>query len=134
MMSRRTDDSQHLGNHPAFHLHFDHDPLDVVLSLSRRATRKFRTPSVGADPAAASSGRSRRPRRMAPLRSKDDDMQKLTPFLWFDGRAEEAVQFYVSVFKNARAGRVLRYSEAGPGPSGSVMTASFELEGLEFTA
>ena len=60
--------------------------------------------------------------------------QKITPFLWFDNNAEEAMNFYVSVFKNAKAGTVARYGDAGPGPKGSVMTASFELEGQEFVA
>ena len=61
-------------------------------------------------------------------------MQKITPFLWFDNQAEEAVNFYASVFKNAKVGKITRYGKAGPGPEGSVLTASFELEGLEFTA
>jgi predicted 3-demethylubiquinone-9 3-methyltransferase (glyoxalase superfamily) len=61
-------------------------------------------------------------------------MQKITPFLWFDGNAEEAMNFYTSVFKNAKVGNISRYGEAGPGPAGSVLTASFELEGLQFTA
>lgn len=61
-------------------------------------------------------------------------MQKITPFLWFDGRAEEAMNFYTSVFPNARIGEVSRYGEAGPGPKGSVMSASFELEGQAFIA
>lgn len=61
-------------------------------------------------------------------------MQKITPFLWFDGNAEEAMNFYTSVFKNSKIGSVSRYGEAGPGKPGSVLTASFELEGLEFTA
>ncbi|BCP54267.1 VOC family protein [Kaistia sp. 32K] len=61
-------------------------------------------------------------------------MQKITPFLWFDNQVEEAIIFYVSIFKNAKVGKVARYGEAGPGPKGSVMTASFSLEGLEFTA
>jgi predicted 3-demethylubiquinone-9 3-methyltransferase (glyoxalase superfamily) len=61
-------------------------------------------------------------------------MQKITPFLWFDNQAEEAMNFYTSIFKNSKVGKVTRYGEAGPGPKGSVMTASFELEGLEFTA
>jgi len=60
--------------------------------------------------------------------------QKITPFLWFDSNAEEAVNYYVSVFPGAKLGMVARYGEAGPGPKGSVMTASFELFGLEFTA
>jgi len=61
-------------------------------------------------------------------------MQKITPFLWFDNQAEEAMDFYTSVFKNSKVGNVTRYGKAGPGPEGSVMTASFELEGLQFTA
>ncbi len=61
-------------------------------------------------------------------------MQKITPFLWFDGQAEEAMNFYTSVFKNSKVGNVSRYGEAGPGPKGSVMVASFELDGMRFTA
>src|ERR1700730_10986550 len=59
-------------------------------------------------------------------------MPKITPFLWFDGRAEEAMNFYASIFKNSKIGRVARYGEAGPGPAGSVMTANFQLDGQEF--
>jgi predicted 3-demethylubiquinone-9 3-methyltransferase (glyoxalase superfamily) len=61
-------------------------------------------------------------------------MQKITPCLWFDNQAEEAMYFYTSIFKNAKTGNVTRYGEAGPGPEGSVLTASFELEGQEFMA
>lgn len=61
-------------------------------------------------------------------------MQKITPFLWFDGNAEEAMSFYTSIFKSAKITKVARYGDAGPGPKGSVMTASFELEGQEFIA
>jgi predicted 3-demethylubiquinone-9 3-methyltransferase (glyoxalase superfamily) len=61
-------------------------------------------------------------------------MQKITPFLWFDGNAEEAVNFYVSIFKNSKVLSVARYGEAGPGPKGTVMTASFQLDGQEFVA
>ena len=61
-------------------------------------------------------------------------MQKITPFLWFDNNAEEAINFYVSIFKNSKVGKVSRYGDAGPGPKGSVMTATFELEGQEFMA
>ena len=61
-------------------------------------------------------------------------MQKITPFLWFDGNAEEAMNFYTSIFRNAKVGSISRYGEAGPGPAGSVLTAAFELEGLQFTA
>ena len=60
--------------------------------------------------------------------------QKITTFLWFDNNAEEAVNFYVSVFKNSRSRETTRYTDAGPGPKGSVMTVAFELEGQQFTA
>jgi len=63
-----------------------------------------------------------------------DDMQKITPFLWFDGKAEEAMHFYASVFKNAEIGNVSRWGDAGPGPKGSVMSATFSLAGQEFMA
>ena len=61
-------------------------------------------------------------------------MQKITPFLWFDNQAEEAVNFYVSVFKNSKVGTIARYGDSGPGPKGSVMTIAFELDGQNFTA
>jgi len=61
-------------------------------------------------------------------------MQKIAPFLWFDGNAEEAMNFYVSLFKNSKVGKVTRYGEAGPGPKGSVMSATFQLEGQDFYA
>jgi predicted 3-demethylubiquinone-9 3-methyltransferase (glyoxalase superfamily) len=61
-------------------------------------------------------------------------MQKITPFLWFDDQAEEAMHHYVSIFRNSRALGVTRYGDAGPGPKGSVMIAAFELEGQRFTA
>jgi|SRR6266496_770052 len=51
-------------------------------------------------------------------------MQKITPFLWFDDKAEEAMNFYFSIFKNSKVISVTRYGEVGPGPKGSVMTAS----------
>jgi len=61
-------------------------------------------------------------------------MQKIHPFLWFDTQAEDAARFYVSVFRNSKMGEIVRYGDAGPGPKGAVMTVSFELEGLPFTA
>ena len=61
-------------------------------------------------------------------------MKKITPFLWFDGKAEEAMNYYVSIFKNSKIVSVTRYGEEGPGPKGTVMTAAFELNGQEFTA
>jgi predicted 3-demethylubiquinone-9 3-methyltransferase (glyoxalase superfamily) len=61
-------------------------------------------------------------------------MQKITPFLWFDGTAEEAMNFYVSVFKSSKVGKVTRYGEGAPAPKGTVMSATFQLEGQEFLA
>lgn len=61
-------------------------------------------------------------------------MQKITPFLWYDTQAEEAANFYVSVFKNSRILNLSRYSDAGPGPKGSVMSVTFELDGQRFIA
>ena len=61
-------------------------------------------------------------------------MQKITPFLWFNDNAEEAMNFYVSIFKNSKIGRVTRYGDAGPGPKGTVMSATFQLDGQEFFA
>ena len=60
--------------------------------------------------------------------------QKVTPFLWFDSQAEEAANFYVSIFKNSKIGLIARYGETGPGKKGSVMTIAFELDGVQFTA
>ena len=60
--------------------------------------------------------------------------QKITPFLWFDGKAEEAMNFYVSIFKNSKVVQLTRYGDAGPGPKGTVMSAIFQLEGQEFYA
>ena len=60
--------------------------------------------------------------------------QRITPFLWFDGTAEEAINLYVSIFKNSKILSMTRYGEGGPGPSGTVMSANFELEGQEFMA
>jgi predicted 3-demethylubiquinone-9 3-methyltransferase (glyoxalase superfamily) len=64
--------------------------------------------------------------------SSEDPMQKITPFLWFNDQAEEAMNFYTSVFKNSKPGRVTRYGKGTPGPEGKVMSVTFELEGQEF--
>lgn len=61
-------------------------------------------------------------------------MQKITPFLWFDHQAEEAVNFYVSLFENSKITSVARYEEGMPGPTGQVMTMSFQLDGQDFMA
>jgi len=61
-------------------------------------------------------------------------MNKIKPFLWFDNQAEEAVNFYTTIFKNSKVGNVSRYMEGGPGPVGQVMVAEFEIEGLPFIA
>jgi predicted 3-demethylubiquinone-9 3-methyltransferase (glyoxalase superfamily) len=61
-------------------------------------------------------------------------MKNICTFLWFNDNAEEAVNFYLSIFKNSKLGAISRYSEAGPGPKGSVMVATFWLNGQEFMA
>jgi predicted 3-demethylubiquinone-9 3-methyltransferase (glyoxalase superfamily) len=61
-------------------------------------------------------------------------MQKVTPFLWFNDKAEEAMNFYVSIFKNSKVVGVSRYGDAGPGPKGAAMVATFEIEGQQFHA
>jgi predicted 3-demethylubiquinone-9 3-methyltransferase (glyoxalase superfamily) len=61
-------------------------------------------------------------------------MQKITTFLWFDDNAEEAINFYTSIFKNSKIKDVSRYPESAPGQKGQVMTASFQLEGQDFMA
>jgi predicted 3-demethylubiquinone-9 3-methyltransferase (glyoxalase superfamily) len=61
-------------------------------------------------------------------------MQKITPCLWFDNNAEEAMNFYVSIFKNSKIGTITRYGEAGPGPKDTVMSVTFQLDGQEFFA
>ncbi|MBI5679622.1 MAG: VOC family protein [Methanobacterium sp.] len=61
-------------------------------------------------------------------------MQKITPFLWFDNQAEEAMNFYISIFKNSEVVNVTRYGVGGPVPEGTVMTAKFMIEGQEFVA
>jgi predicted 3-demethylubiquinone-9 3-methyltransferase (glyoxalase superfamily) len=61
-------------------------------------------------------------------------MQKIAPCLWFDGNAEEAADFYMSVFPASRIATTLHYTDAGPGPAGKVVAITFELEGQEFMA
>ncbi len=61
-------------------------------------------------------------------------MQKINPFLWFDNRAEEAANFYTSIFKDSKIRSIARYPEGSPGPAGSVMTVSFDLDGQTFIA
>jgi len=61
-------------------------------------------------------------------------MQRITPFLWFNHQAEEAMAFYTSIFKSSKIVSVTRYGEGGPGPKGTVMTGTFQLEGQEFFA
>ena len=88
------------------------------------------------------SRRAHRHRRSAALagdfrlarRTIGDLMQKITPCLWFDNNAEEAVNHYLAIFKNSKIGKVLRCGESGPGPKGSILTIAFELEGQEFIA
>jgi predicted 3-demethylubiquinone-9 3-methyltransferase (glyoxalase superfamily) len=61
-------------------------------------------------------------------------MQKITPCLWFDDKAEEAANFYVSVFRNSRILKISRFPEGSPRPTGMVMTVSFIIDGQEFMA
>jgi predicted 3-demethylubiquinone-9 3-methyltransferase (glyoxalase superfamily) len=61
-------------------------------------------------------------------------MNKITPFLWFDNQAEEAMNFYVSIFKNSKTGTITRYGEGAPVAKGTVMTATFQLDGQDFMA
>ena len=61
-------------------------------------------------------------------------MQKIIPFLWLDGKAEEAMNFYTSIFKNSKLINIMRNGEAGPGPEGTLMSATFQLDGQEFIA
>ncbi|HEX9115741.1 MAG TPA: VOC family protein [Anaerolineae bacterium] len=61
-------------------------------------------------------------------------MKEITPFLWFDDQAEEAANFYTSLFQNSKITEIVRYGEAGPRPAGMVMTVAFELNGQRFTA
>jgi predicted 3-demethylubiquinone-9 3-methyltransferase (glyoxalase superfamily) len=63
-----------------------------------------------------------------------DAAKKITPFLWFDGQAEDAANFYVSIFENAKIHSVSRYGDEAPGTTGTVMTVSFELDGQKFVA
>ena len=65
---------------------------------------------------------------------KGELVQKIVPFLWFNDNAEEAMNLYVSVFKNSKVLNVTRYGDAGPGPKGTVMSAKFQLEGQDFYA
>ena len=61
-------------------------------------------------------------------------MKKITPFLWFDNNAEEAVSFYLSIFKNSKIKSLLRYGKGGQMPEGTVLTVSFEIDGREYVA
>jgi predicted 3-demethylubiquinone-9 3-methyltransferase (glyoxalase superfamily) len=72
--------------------------------------------------------------RLFGAKEKPMTQQRITTFLWFDNQAEEAMNFYVSIFGNSKTGNVSRYGDAGPGPKGSVLVASFELDGQEFMA
>jgi predicted 3-demethylubiquinone-9 3-methyltransferase (glyoxalase superfamily) len=69
-----------------------------------------------------------------PLERRRSDMAKITPFLWFDDQAEEAVEFYLGIFPNSKILQTARQADGGPGEAGSVMTVQFELDGNEFIA
>src|SRR6188508_1581351 len=65
---------------------------------------------------------------------EQSNKQKITPFLWFDTNAEEAINYYTSIFKNSKIGNVMRWPKGGPGPEGALLTADFTLDGQVFTA
>ena len=65
---------------------------------------------------------------------EQSNKQKITPFLWFDTNAEEAINFYTSIFKDSKIGKVVRWPKGGPGPEGSLLTGDFTLNGQVFTA
>lgn len=83
--------------------------------------------SLGDEPAQGLRGS----RRIKPGFSQ---MQKIKPFLWFDGKAEEAAHFYTALFKGSKITGTMRYGDVGPGPKGSVMSVTFELNGQQFIA
>ena len=66
--------------------------------------------------------------------AEENEMKKITPCLWFDSEAEQAVKFYVGIFKNSKIGKITRYGEDEPRPKGSVMTVEFTLDRVEFVA
>src|SRR5438094_8219015 len=63
--------------------------------------------------------------------AEENQMKKITPFLWFDSEAEQAAKFYVGIFKNSKIGKITRYVEDGPRPKGSVMTVEVTLDRVE---
>jgi predicted 3-demethylubiquinone-9 3-methyltransferase (glyoxalase superfamily) len=100
-----------------------------------KKTLLWTSPDIVLGPVAAFlNGRCRKPSESFFNPINGAIMQKITPFLWFDGKAEEAMNFYVAIFKNSKVGQVSRYGDAGPGPKGSVMSATFQLEGQDFMA
>jgi len=68
------------------------------------------------------------------MKIEQQPRQKITPFLWFDNQAEEAAQFYTSIFNNSKIGSISRYGDEGPGPKGTVMVVTFQIEGQAFMA
>src|SRR5262249_46978478 len=112
------------------------DRVDAPLSQPDQPGWSYRSPpALRAGRLRADRGGAALPRDGPPEPEEGEEMStKITPFLWFDGKAEEAARFYTSIFENSRITRTLRYGEEGPGPAGSVMVVDFELEGHEFTA
>jgi predicted 3-demethylubiquinone-9 3-methyltransferase (glyoxalase superfamily) len=103
--------------------------MPAVDTTRQRKSHKMAAPSVGSGKGLPSLGR---------ISSKEGDTMtinhKIIPHLWFDKNAEDAVNFYVSIFDNSKVKSIARYGDAGPGPKGSVMSISFELNGQEFAA
>jgi predicted 3-demethylubiquinone-9 3-methyltransferase (glyoxalase superfamily) len=114
----------------------DQDP-GFRIQERRRAPPRTPNPESGillfrGNPLARIEGHDRHAR--AEGREGDAAMPRISPFLWFDDHAEEAVAFYTSIFENSKIKTVSRYGEAGPGPKGQVMVATFELDGQTFMA
>src|SRR5262249_22333980 len=104
-----------------------HHGIGLLRSAARAA--KKRLPSVRFGPRPSSFRREYGLCVMG-----EDQMQKITPLLWFDDEAEEAANFYASIFQDSKIPGLTRYGEAGPGPKGSVMTVAFKLCGGNFVA
>lgn len=93
----------------------------IVLNSKKQGENHMKNPSA----------RKVAPRKIA---AQKTTAQKITPFLWFNGNAEEAMNFYVAIFKNSKIVNVSRYGDAGPGPKGTVMSGTFQLAGQQFHA
>lgn len=89
---------------------------------------------IGIEGVSLASSQPLRPSTAAPTSSERRIQAKITPFLWFDGNAKEAINFYTAIFRHSRVSHLMRDGKAGPGGAGAVMPITFELEGQEFIA